>query len=204
MLLCHNWKAGFRDWKVKDNSSRVSLAGCQWVVQCLPQLSAVCKAHAGVHIRRDSICSFDGSVIAASVCPQLGFRYSPPITCFYRRLGSECVFSHLSSFVSEEQYTSDHRDNFPSLLFFFLLQYIFKPVMPGSVSLCLPLSLACECCFTHYSQVLSCPRLKSTMITQYHFLKFCFIKIEQKNEENVLFFCTTEYYFNTYGHYWCS
>lgn len=119
MLLCHNWKAGFRAWKVKDNSSRVSLAGCQGVVQCLPQLSAVCKAHAGVHIRRDSICSFDGSVIAASVCPQLGFRYLPPITCFYRRLGSECVFSHLSSFVSEEQYTSDQRDNFPSMLFFF-------------------------------------------------------------------------------------
>lgn len=105
-LLCLNWIAGFRAWRVKDNSSRASLAGCQWTMQSRPQLSAAGRAHAGVHIRRDSLCCFDGSVIAASVCPQLGFRYSPPITCYYRRLGSECIFSRLSPFpdVSEGQY----------------------------------------------------------------------------------------------------
>lgn len=105
-LLRLNWIAGFRAWRVKDNSSGAGLAGCQWTMQSRPQLSAAGGAHAGVHIRRDSLCCFDGSVIAASVCPQLGFRYSPPITCCHRRSGSECIFSRLSAFpdVSEGQY----------------------------------------------------------------------------------------------------
>lgn len=92
-LLYLNWIAGFRAWRVKDNSSRASLAGCQCTMQSRPQLSAAGRAHAGVHIRRDSLCCFDGFVIAASVCPQLGFRYSPPITCYYPRLDFSYIFS---------------------------------------------------------------------------------------------------------------
>jgi len=61
-----------------------------------PLLSAAGRALAGVHNGRDSLRCFDGSVIAASVCPQLGFRYSPPITRSYSRLDCECIFSHLS------------------------------------------------------------------------------------------------------------
>lgn len=92
-LLYPNWIAGFRAWRVKDNRSWASLAGCQWTMQSRPQLSAAGRAHAEVHIRRDSLCCFDGSVIAASVCPQLEFRYSPPITCYYGRKGSYSFFS---------------------------------------------------------------------------------------------------------------
>lgn len=92
-LLYLNWIAGFRAWRVKDNRSRASLAGCQWTMQSRPQLSAAGRTHAEVHIRRDSLCCFDGSVIAAGVCPQLEFRYSPPITCYYSMIGSYSVFS---------------------------------------------------------------------------------------------------------------
>lgn len=97
-LLYLNWIAGFRAWRVKDNSSRASLAGCQWTMQSRPQLSAASRAHAEVHIRRDSIRWFDGSVIAASVCPQLEFKYSPPITCYYLGIGFQSVFTCLHRF----------------------------------------------------------------------------------------------------------
>lgn len=73
-LVCLNWIAGFRAQRVKDNSGRVSLAGCQWTMQSRPQLTAAGRAHAGVHIGRDSLRCFDGSVIAASVCPQPGVQ----------------------------------------------------------------------------------------------------------------------------------
>lgn len=92
-LLYLNWIAGFRARRVKDNSSRASLAQCQWTMQSRPQLAAAGRAHAVVHIRRDSLHCFDGSAIAASVCPQLGFRYSPPITCYYPRLDFWSNFS---------------------------------------------------------------------------------------------------------------
>lgn len=35
-LLYNNWIAGFGAWRVKDNSSQASLAGCQWRMQSGP------------------------------------------------------------------------------------------------------------------------------------------------------------------------
>lgn len=87
-LLRLNWIAGCRAWRVKDNSSRARLAGCQRTVQSRPRRSAAGWAHTGVLIRRDSLRCFDGSVIAARVCYQLGLSYQTA-TCYHPTVGSQ-------------------------------------------------------------------------------------------------------------------
>ena len=156
---------------MKDNSSRASLAGCQWTMQSRPQLSAAGRAHAGVHIRRDSLRCFDGSVIAASVCPQLGFRYSPPITCYHRRLGSERISSGLSPFpdVSEGQHKpSDREDYLSPVVFCTFYTEVFIQTSDAKVIQLMSLpfisfsgSTVTECHFAHHTQVLFVPKTEA-------------------------------------------